>query len=247
VTSRTEPLRAAQHTPAPPVAPPVPADWPASVITAAPPPTTDAGRFQQLADGIRGLRIGSSRKLGERTLMIAGSAAVGVGLLLVMLGWWGAAHTPNLYEQIPYVASGGFLGLGLIFLGAFFYFAHWLTELVKEGRAQSASVVEAIARLEETVRQQAGLDRYVGATNGSTARPPVAAAYDDDEEEAVLESYAPLTEGESESERELVATTRGSMAHRIDCVVVGGKPGLRRVTTTDDLQPCKLCDPYGDD
>ena len=216
MTSRIEPLRAG---------PPAAAPEPAAAAAAA--SDGDAGRFQQLADGIRDLRIGSSRKLGERTLMIAGSVAVGVGLLCVALGWYGAAHTPNLYEQIPYVASGGFFGLGLIFLGAFFYFAHWLTELVKEGRAQSAAMVEAIARLEETVRQQAGRDRYAGAANGSS--PP---AVDDEGWDA-------------EPERELVATARGSMAHRVDCVVVGGKPGLRRVSASDDLQACKLCDPFG--
>jgi hypothetical protein len=220
VTSRIEPLRAAPRPPEDESPPPTSAD--------------DVGRFQQLADGIRGLRVGGTRKLGERTLMLAGSVAVGVGLLFVTLGWYGAAHTPNLYEQIPYVASGGFLGLGLVFLGAFFYFAHWLTELVKEGRAQSAAVVEAIGRLEETVRQQAGQDRYVMATNGSSVRPAEAAPADAD------------ARGNSEPERALVATARGSMAHRPDCVVVGGKPGVRAVSADDDLQPCKLCDPYGD-
>jgi hypothetical protein len=221
VTSRIEPLRAAPRPPdaeSPP--PPIAGD--------------DAGRFQQLADGIRELRVGASRKLTERTLMFAASIAAGLGLCFIVLGWYGAAHTPNLYEQIPYVASGGFLGLAFVFLGAFFYFAHWLTELVKEGRAQSAAVVEAIGRLEETVRQQAGQDRYVAASNGSSVRPAEAALAAADEQ------------WNAEPERELVATTRGSMAHRAECVVVGGKPGLRRVTAADALQPCKLCDPYGD-
>ena len=42
----------------------------------------------------------------------------------------------------------------------------------------------------------------------------------------------------------LVATERGSMAHRLDCVVVAGKSGLRPVTHDDGLAACKLCDPY---
>jgi hypothetical protein len=36
------------------------------------------------------------------------------------------------------------------------------------------------------------------------------------------------------------------MAHRPDCVVVAGKPGLHRVTADDGLIPCKLCDPYAE-
>lgn len=48
-----------------------------------------------------------------------GSALVPLGLLaagvvFVMLGWYGAAHTNILTEQIPYLISGGLLGLGLI-------------------------------------------------------------------------------------------------------------------------------------
>jgi hypothetical protein len=36
------------------------------------------------------------------------------------------------------------------------------------------------------------------------------------------------------------------MAHRPDCVVVAGKPALRRVTADDGLASCKLCEPYAE-
>jgi hypothetical protein len=36
------------------------------------------------------------------------------GILLVILGWYGAAHTNILTEQIPYFISGGLLGMALI-------------------------------------------------------------------------------------------------------------------------------------
>jgi len=217
VTSRIEPL-SARREPAPP-------EEPVAPVSAA----EDNGRFQRLADGIRNLRVGGGTlNLGERTLMIIGAIVAPIGLLLVFFGWYGAAHTPNLYEQIPYVASGIGFGLGLVFIGAFFYFAHWVTELVKESRGQSAAVVEAIARLEETVRQQGGLDRLSAPTNGSV-------------------STAPMAEDDSSvADRELVATTRGTMAHRPDCVVVAGKSSVRRVSSADGLESCKLCDPYGD-
>ena len=76
---------------------------------------------------------------------------------LVLLGWWGASQTPNLFEQMPYLISGGLFGLGLVFLGGFLYFAHWLTELVKEHRAQSTAMIEAVNRLEETIGRVAGI------------------------------------------------------------------------------------------
>jgi len=42
------------------------------------------------------------------------TALLGAGIVFVILGWYGAAHTNILTEQIPYLISGGLLGLGLI-------------------------------------------------------------------------------------------------------------------------------------
>jgi hypothetical protein len=214
----------------PTAAPPAPAPAPAAragntvgaPVAIKAEPGAQASRFQRLADGVKGLRVGGGTlNLGERTLMILGGFIAPLGLALVIIGWYGAAHTPNTYEQIPYMVSGGLFGLGLVFVGSFFYFAHWITELVKEGRGQSAAMVEAIARLEETVRQQAGADRAVLASTNGVSAADVA-------------------------ERSLVATAKGTMAHRPDCVVVAGKPSLRAITDTDTLEPCKLCDPYAE-
>ncbi|MEY2461670.1 MAG: hypothetical protein QOG30_3500, partial [Acidimicrobiaceae bacterium] len=78
------------------------------------------------------------------------------------------------------------------------------------------------ARLEETVKQQAGADRLVSAGDGDTGFSPNGATAD------------------------LVATGKGTMAHRPDCVVVAGKPDLRRVSADEGLVSCKLCEPYAD-
>src|SRR5205823_476257 len=144
---------------------------------------------------------------------------------VVVIGWYGAAHSPFLFQQVPYLISGLGLGLGLVFLGSFFYFAHWITELVKEGRTQSAAMIEAIARLEETVKQQAGAERLAAASEGDSAIRP---------------------SGNGSAAGDLVATGKGTMAHRPDCVVVAGKQGLRRVAADDGLQSCKLCEPYAE-
>jgi hypothetical protein len=188
-------------------APPVAAD-----------PHTEAKRLQRLSDGVRKLRAGGGTlNLGERVLLVLAGIFAPTGLVLVLLGWRGASTTPNLFEQIPYLISGGLLGLGFVFLGSFFYFAHWLTELVKEHRAQSAAVVEAIGHLEEVIARSA----TTSSLNGAGHAVPSAAA-----------------------DIPLVATLRGTMAHRLECVVVAGKLGLRPVTAGDGLTSCKLCEPY---
>lgn len=48
--------------------------------------------------------------------MLSVLATLLLGVVFIMLGWYGAAHTNIITEQIPYLISGGLLGLGLILL-----------------------------------------------------------------------------------------------------------------------------------
>lgn len=181
--------------------------------TATAPAGERPSRLARLTDEVRELRVGRAGgriAMGEHTLMTIGGVLAPIGLVLVLIGWWGAARTPNLFEQIPYLISGGLFGLSLVILGGFLYFAHWLTQLIKETRAQAEAVALAFGRLEEVLHREA-------------AAPAVAVPVP-----AVATT--------------LVATAKGTMAHRPDCVVVAGKAGLRSVAPGADLQPCKLCD-----
>jgi hypothetical protein len=110
----------------------------------------DDRRLQRLRDGVRSLRSGGT-PLAEHALFVAGGILVPLGLISIIVGWYGAAHTPNLFEQLPYLISGGLFGLGLVVLGSFLYFAHWITQLVKEQRSQSTAVLAALRHLEEVM------------------------------------------------------------------------------------------------
>ena len=50
----------------------------------------------------------------ENARMLMTFGLLAAGIIFVILGWYGAAHTNILTEQIPYLISGGLLGLGLI-------------------------------------------------------------------------------------------------------------------------------------
>jgi hypothetical protein len=50
----------------------------------------------------------------DNARMLITFALLAAGVVFVILGWYGAAHTNILTEQIPYLISGGLLGLGLI-------------------------------------------------------------------------------------------------------------------------------------
>ena len=188
-------------------------------------PAGERARLEQLNKGIRSMRVGGgSLRLNERLLMVIGGVLVPIGVLVIILGYVGAANTGYVFEQVPYLISGGLLGIGLVFLGAFFYFAHWLTELVKEHRTQSAAIIEALTRLQTEVTNQA---------NGAhVARP------------RPRHGTGRAARDGGGAHADLVATASGTMAHRPDCVVVAGKTGLRPVSEADGLAPCKLCEPY---
>ena len=79
----------------------------------------------------------------DRLFQRAGAVLLGVGLLAIVGGWYGVAHTARAWRQTPYLVSGGLLGLALVFIGCFAYFAFWLTRLVEQSNRQTA-VLERI-------------------------------------------------------------------------------------------------------
>jgi hypothetical protein len=66
------------------------------------------------------------------------------GIVLVMLGWYGAAHTNILTEQIPYLISGGLLGLGLIIVAGVMISGAAQERANADLRAEIAQAIAAI-------------------------------------------------------------------------------------------------------
>jgi hypothetical protein len=103
-------------------------------------------RLGRLRDGVQGL--GRTRGLPlDRVLLITGGILLPLGLILILVGWYGASHTPWLFEQIPYAVSGGLLGAALVIAGGFFYFGYWLTRVVEETRRQTDLLASMLDRL----------------------------------------------------------------------------------------------------
>src|SRR5688572_8039242 len=105
-------------------------------------------RFERLRRGVSVLGGRDERTLA-RWLMLAGGALMAIGLAIIVLGWAGASHTPYVFEQMPYVISGGLLGAALAVIGGLLYFAYWMTRNMEESRAASQSVQRSLARIEE--------------------------------------------------------------------------------------------------
>jgi hypothetical protein len=147
-------------------------------------------------------------------LFTAGAILMPLGLIAIFLGWYGVAHTKYQYDQLPYVVSGGLLGLALVFLGGFLYFGAWLARIGTEQRESSQKVTDAVLQLVDLMGKQQG----TGSTTDAAA---------DDGRGA-----------------ELVLAGNGSTVHRRDCPLIAHRDDLRPLAGEDNnLGTCRVCRP----
>ncbi|MDQ3610481.1 MAG: hypothetical protein M4D85_02535 [Actinomycetota bacterium] len=164
----------------------------------------------------RRLRTGRFRPVGlDQLLAVVGSILLPTGLLLILLGWYGAARTPNLFEQVPYLISGGLFGIALVVTGGLTYVLSWVTRAAREQRASARAALDVLDEIRDRLDSAPARPRDgSGETIPSRVDPP------------------------------LVATAAGRMLHRTGCVVVLSRADLHPVTAaTPGMQPCRLCDP----
>ncbi|GAC1408937.1 MAG: hypothetical protein NVSMB57_01000 [Actinomycetota bacterium] len=77
--------------------------------------------------------------------MLAAALLLSAGVGLVILGWYGAAHTNIVTEQIPYLISGGLLGVALIIVAAIVAFAVSTESQSKALREDLARALNALS------------------------------------------------------------------------------------------------------
>lgn len=152
-----------------------------------------------------------------------GTACVVAGIIVIALAWNGAASVDFVQGQVPYLLSGGAIGLALCVLGA--------ALMVIQNSRHDRSLVQA--ELQELNRAVARLANAVaslstGATNGGASRPATAG----------LGSLQAADAG-------TVVTGRSSY-HRPTCRLVAGKDlptTTAAAAARDGLAPCRICQP----
>jgi hypothetical protein len=124
-------------------------------------------RVEQFLADVYALQIPSQTERRERRLFWSGVVIAIAGFVVIGLGWWGASGTKYVYQEIPYVISGGIFGASLVIVGAALFARYsvarllrfWLARLVADQQVQTDRVVDAIAALAESIEQQtAGSD-----------------------------------------------------------------------------------------
>ncbi|HZT67823.1 MAG TPA: hypothetical protein VFA11_18685 [Acidimicrobiales bacterium] len=167
------------------------------------------------SDRLRGMDVRNTWQVA------AGAVLLPLGVVIILLSWYGSAHTPYVQQQIPYLVSGSFVGLGMMVVGGLLFWAHWLYRIYDQADLHHA---ERMARQEELFQ------RLIDAV--STADGPRRAA-----------RTQPVSEAGA---LDLVATANGTNVHRADCPIVARHPdGLRRVAADEaESRPaCRICLP----
>jgi hypothetical protein len=158
--------------------------------------------------------------VGRATRPVWGWTLVGIGFLLVLIGYLGISREALVAKQLPYLISGGIGGIALVGFGAMLV-----------GTEDLKRTHERIDRLETLVEDLHAvlLTRpdapVLGSANGETA------------EERAGRSRASA----------LLALPGGQSYHRADCSMIQGKREAKSVTPSaarrQGLKPCRLCDP----
>jgi hypothetical protein len=105
------------------------------------------------------LRVKPRSKDDEQRLLFAGIVLMPLGLVVVLIGYLGASGTTDFSAQIPYLLSGGVLGLGLTIVGAALflryslgrYLRFWLLRLIFEEHTTADRQVDALERLGQQI------------------------------------------------------------------------------------------------
>ena len=75
-------------------------------------------RVEEFLAGVYALQIPSQTERRERRLFWSGVVIAIAGFAVIGMGWWGASGTKYVYQEIPYVISGGIFGASLVIVGA---------------------------------------------------------------------------------------------------------------------------------
>jgi hypothetical protein len=149
----------------------------------------------------------------------AGAILLPLGVAVILLGWSGAAHQRVDQGQIPYLISGGLLGLATVIVGCFFFWAHWLYRIYDQADLHHQQAMREQNDLMRTLLdalQSRGLPVAVGS-NGAAPPGP---------------------------RRNYVGTATGANFHTPTCPVVANKE--QRAVSAEEashMRPCRICEP----
>ncbi len=113
------------------------------------PVDTRLGRLAAVVERAR--RKGGGANM-RRWLELIGMAMIVFGFVCILLGWYGAAHSAYQYQEIPYLISGGLLGVALVIAGGILLRTAWSMRQLEEDRRNALAIVRSVDRLERVLK-----------------------------------------------------------------------------------------------
>jgi hypothetical protein len=179
-------------------------------------PTIPRASSRGHAAGAAPLRTNGAQML-QVVLFVGGAVLLPLGLVVIVLGWYGASNTPYQYDQLSYLVSGGLLGLGLTFCGGFLYFGAWLARIAADQKETSKRLSDTLLVLADVVSHSAATSS-AGQLSGAAAHRDPASV--------------------------LVVAGTGSTVHRADCPLIAARDDVSPAGPDGSvLSPCRVCKP----
>jgi hypothetical protein len=186
----------------------------------------------------------------DRVFSLLAVLLLPAGIAAIALGWTGASRTPFLFEQIPYLISGGLLGVGLLTCGGLLYVGSWIARSAEQARGRDEELRTVLTELRDELRQgrtEAAAQAAAAPAAPVTSAPAVAPESGFATAPTAIDEADPTTE--VPTVLPFVATPSGTMFHRPECSVVANRNAsqLKRVAGDEGrMRPCGMCDPLGD-
>ncbi|MCW2816604.1 MAG: hypothetical protein JWN84_4059, partial [Nocardioides sp.] len=159
-----------------------------------------AGQPSRAGSGTAPLR-GPNSALLQLVLFWAGAIMMPLGIVIILLGYYGVANSVYEFERQAYQTSGGFLGLGVTFLGGFLYFGAWLAKIAADNNAASSRLADTLLVLADITSRAAATMDPVGEID-----------------------TVPVTAGDGTT---MHRRDCALISHRDDLAPVGGRVGLQ--------------------
>ena len=98
-----------------------------------------------------------------------------VGVVFILIAWYGAAHAKVEQQQIPYMVSGAFAGLGCMVVGGLLYWGHWLYRIYDQAELhheeQQRMMLELVRAIHATgpgaTSGAVGVSSYMATSTGT--------------------------------------------------------------------------------
>lgn len=209
--------------------------------------SSGGGRFWRRLLPRRPSGEGSGVDLRNTWQVVAGSILVPLGIVLILIAWYGAAHTAYVQQQIPYLVSGSFAGLGCIILGGLFYWAHWLYRLYDQADQHHEEQLQAMQLTLRAIAERLPGGKGWGQPHLGDPEPapdPVSEPPPPPSPPASWASQGP--DPSSVVSATYVVTSSGSVYHLPSCPIIAHHTEGLRVLGAGaviGMEPCRICLP----